>query len=99
MKQQDILRKITQHKIKIKSYGVKRLILVGSYAQGTAKTKSDIDLVVEFEKGRGLFDDYIHLLNFLEDLFRKEIDLGDINYIREELKSSILGGKQFEAKL
>jgi len=94
-----IIEKIEKNKEEIKNYGVRKLILVGSYASGKAKNDSDIDFVIEFKKGRGLFDDYIHLLHFLEDLFKKDIDLGEKDLIRKELKHSILGGNKIEARI
>lgn len=99
MNRKQILSEILKHKTEIKRFGVKKLVLVGSYAHDRAQNKSDIDFLVEFEQGRGLFDDYVHLLHFLEDLFNKPIDLGDIKFIRDELKQHMLGGKQIEAKI
>ncbi|MEK6937453.1 MAG: nucleotidyltransferase domain-containing protein [Nanoarchaeota archaeon] len=96
---EEIIRKIEQNKDKIRSFGVKKLALFGSYARNEATSKSDIDLLVEFGKGRGLFKDYVHLLHFLEDLFHKEIDLGEEHLIREGLKESLLGGKKIEARI
>ncbi len=96
---EQIIAKIEQHKEKIRSLGVKKLTLFGSYARGEAKKNSDIDFLVEFKKGRGLFDDYSGLLNFLEDLFHKKIDLGEPKLIRSEFKESILGGQKIEARI
>ena|SRR3989344_5267876 len=94
-----IIQRIEQNSSRIKSLGVSKLILIGSYARDEQKKNSDIDFIVRFEKGRGLFDDFIGLLHFLEDLFHKKIDLAEMNLIKEELKPSILGGKKIEAKI
>ena len=94
-----ILHKIEQNKGKIKTFGTEKLTLIGSHGRNEAKPESDIDFLVEFEKGRGSFDDYVHLLQFLRDLFDKEVDLGEERFLREELKQSILGGEKIEAKL
>ncbi len=96
---EEIIKKIELNKDKIRSFGVKKLTLIGSYAQGNPSKDSDIDFLVEFKKRRGLFDDYAHLLHFLEDLLKKEIDLGDEHLIREELREFILGGQKVEAKI
>ncbi len=92
-----IIAKIGQNKAAIKAFGVKRLVLFGSYASGEAHNASDIDFLVEFSKGRGLFDDFVHLLHFLEDIFGKKIDLGEEHLLREELRNNILGGSKVEA--
>ena len=94
-----ILREIEARRKEIRKFGVKKLVLIGSYANNTAHGNSDIDLLVEFKEGRGLFDDYVHLSQFLRGLFKKEVDIGDAHLIRDEIKQSILGGKKFEAKI
>ncbi len=65
-----IIRIIENNKNKIKNFGVKKLTLIGSYARDNATENSDIDLLVEFKKGRGLFDDYVHLQQLLENMSR-----------------------------
>jgi len=40
----------------LKKYGVKRIEIFGSYARGEAGPKSDLDLIVEFEKRKSLFE-------------------------------------------
>ncbi len=92
-----IMATIEQHKTKIRSFGVKKLVLFGSYARGEQKKSSDIDFLVEFEKGRGLFDDSYGLQQFLRTLFKKEIDLVKPMLVREELKSFILESETVEA--
>ena len=64
-------------------------MLFGSYARNEGREDSDIDFLVEFEEGRGLFDDFVHLLHLLKDLFGKEIDMGEEHLLREELKPHI----------
>lgn len=92
-----ILLKIEQNKNSIKQLGVHKLTLFGSYARGEATKDSDIDFLVEFEPGRGLFDDYTGLLEFLQNMLGKNIDLVKPALVREELKEYILGGQQVEA--
>lgn len=54
-------------------YGVNRIALFGSFAQNQQTEKSDVDLVVEFEKPIGL--DFIDLAEYLEKVIGKKIDL------------------------
>ncbi|MBS3137223.1 nucleotidyltransferase domain-containing protein [Candidatus Woesearchaeota archaeon] len=92
-----IIHKIEQNTLKIKVFGVKKLTLIGSYAKDKATLKSDIDFLVEFKAGRGLFDDYVGLKRLLRKLFNKEIDLIKYSLIRKELRPSILRGKKIAA--
>ena len=92
-----IIKKLEKNKAEIKAFGVKKLSLFGSYAKNTATKKSDIDFLVEYEKGRGLVDDALGLLDFLRQLFKREIDLVKPALVRKELKNSILRGRKIEA--
>lgn len=96
---EEIIKKIEENKNEIRKFGVKSLALFGSYAYEDNNKNSDIDLLVEFKKGRGLFDDYFKLMHFLEDLFEKDIDLVKQNLIKESIRSSIMEGRRVEAKI
>ena len=82
----------------LKRFGVKSIALIGSYARDEAEEGSDIDFLVEFAQGRGLFNDYAGLKNHLEDMFGKEVDIVKPHLIREELKPYILEGVAYEAR-
>jgi len=84
------LRKIEENKDKVKKFGVKKMGLFGSYIKGRQKQKSDIDILVEFEKGMKTFDNYMDLKFFLEDLFNCKVDLVIVETIKPEFKSYIL---------
>ena len=75
-------------------YPVKKAILFGSYAEGTAETKSDIDILVDSGlKGLAFFG----LLEDVVTSLEKEVDLLDVSQItpdseidREILKSGVV---------
>ena len=71
----------------LRKYGVKRIGLFGSYVRGTATAASDIDFLVELE--RLTFRDYMGLALFLEDLFKKDVDLVTATSIKPHLKPYI----------
>ena len=68
-----ILKQLREHWDVLKKYGVKKVGLFGSFVRGTQKKKSDIDLVVEFREPS--FDNYIGLVDYLEDLFKRKVDI------------------------
>jgi len=95
-----ILDTLYKNRKKIRSFGVKKLILFGSFARDEQKKTSDIDFLVEFEEGKEkLVDNYLDLLFFLEDTFNKKIDLVKPELIRDFLKPSILEGIKYEATI
>jgi len=54
-------------------YRVKKIGLFGSYVRNEASIKSDVDLLVEFEKKT--FDNFIDLAFELEEIFNRKVDL------------------------
>ncbi|MBM3293797.1 MAG: nucleotidyltransferase family protein [Candidatus Aminicenantes bacterium] len=56
-----------------KEFGVKRIFLFGSFAKGTARNESDIDLIVDLEKPLGLR--FIEMADFLEEVLDCKVDI------------------------
>jgi hypothetical protein len=82
---QKIITIIRDNTDTIKMYGVKRLGLFGSFLKSHENNKSDIDILVEFQRDKKLFDNYMELKFFLERLFHRKVDL----VIKEALKPEI----------
>ena len=95
----DIIRRVEEDAGDLQRFGVRRLVLFGSYARGEATEQSDIDFLVDYEPGHGGFRDYTGTLLLLENMFGKKIDLVKRGLLREELKPFILGSEQVEAHL
>lgn len=90
-----LLAKLEEHRVTIKKYGVKKIGLFGSYLRNEQKSNSDIDILVEFEKGKITFDNYMDLKFFLEDLFKCQVDLVMQESIKPDLKPYILGSVKY----
>ena len=71
-----------------KNYKVKEIGLFGSVVRDEYKTDSDIDFLVEFEKGADLFD-LVALGIFLEEEFGSKVDIVSKRAVRNELKNRI----------
>ncbi|OIO34770.1 MAG: nucleotidyltransferase [Candidatus Omnitrophica bacterium CG1_02_40_15] len=74
----------------IKKYGVKRIGIFGSFARATQNNKSDIDILVEFEKGEKIFDNYMELKFYLERLLRRKVDLVIKDAVKPRIKQAVL---------
>ena len=94
-----ILNKIEQNLETIKKYSVKRIGLFGSYVKNKQTKKSDIDIVVEFKKGKKTFDNYMELKFFLEDLLECKVDLVIAEAIKPDLKSYIMEDVKYAARI
>ncbi len=85
-----ILGALAEHRERIRSLGVRRIGIFGSFARGEEREESDIDILIEFEEGGRSFDTYMDLKFFLEDLFGRRVDLVDRDAIKPALAPHIL---------
>lgn len=73
-----------------KLFFVKEIGVFGSFAAGTQKESSDIDILVSFEKGHNDYFNYSRCKDYLEKLLSRHIDLVPRNAIKTEIKDNIL---------
>jgi uncharacterized protein len=81
-KREDILRIATTR-------GATNIRVFGSIARGEADSKSDIDLLVDLEPGRSLFD-LGGLLMDLQDLLGHKVDVVTERGLRERIRERVL---------
>ena len=81
-KRDDILRIATKR-------GASNIRVFGSVARGEADSKSDIDLLVDLEPGRSLFD-LGGLLMDLQDLLGHKVDVVTERGLRERIRERVL---------
>jgi predicted nucleotidyltransferase len=72
---ESVVSLIQEHKDRIKTLGVKKLGLFGSFVRGEQRAESDIDVLVEFEQGKKTFDNFMQLSFLLEDLLNRRVEL------------------------
>jgi hypothetical protein len=70
-----ILRTLSANKQQLALYGVNRIGLFGSYVRNEETPNSDIDLLVDIQKDKKTFNNFLSLNYFLEDLFGKKVEL------------------------
>ena len=75
-KKEDVFSLLMQNKEKLTSkFGVKRIGIFGSAIRNELKEDSDIDVVVELERGKARICNVVELERFLQDLFGRKVDL------------------------
>src|SRR3989338_6231727 len=73
----------------LQKHGVLQAGIFGSYARGTAKKKSDVDLLVKTKPGLSLFD-FAGIKVAVEEVLGKEVDLVEYSTLKPRLRERIL---------
>ena len=90
MNAQDIVIKLKEIRPALTvRYKVKEISLFGSFARGEQAENSDIDLLTEFNDNADLFD-LIGLELYLEDTFKRPVDVVPKQALRAELRETVL---------
>ncbi len=85
-----IERKLEEKKIYIKRvFHVREIGVFGSFIRGEQTESSDIDVLVEFEKGHKDFFNYVRLKYYLEELLERKVDLVIKNAVKSRLRERI----------
>lgn len=79
-----IIKEIEKRRDKLKAKGVKKIGLFGSYLKNESRKKSDIDFLVILDENS--LKKYLGVLFYLENVFKKKIDLVIEKSLRPELK-------------
>jgi len=88
----DVLTLLREHEPEIKKrFGVATIGLFGSFVRGEERPDSDVDILVTFKRGQETFDHYMDCKFYLEDLFKRKVDLVMKGSIKKRLKPYILG--------
>ena len=73
----------------LKEAGVTRSSIFGSYVRGENREDSDIDILVDFPRGKGLFE-FVGLQQELEKALGKKVDLGEFSTLKPRIKDQVL---------
>ena len=93
----DIFQILLKNQTRLKTLGVNRLGLFGSFARGEQSPDSDINLLLEFLPGEKSFDSFMHLSFLLEELLEHPVELVTVESLSPYLKPHILKEVEFAA--
>jgi len=89
-RKENVLSIIRRNQRKIEAFGVKKLGLFGSFVRKEQNAESDIDLLVEFERDKKTFDNFMHLSFFLEDVLKHHIELVTTDSLSPYIKPYVI---------
>jgi predicted nucleotidyltransferase len=74
----------------LKKHAVKRASIFGSFARGTAKSRSDVDFLIEYKKSDKSLFDLVDLKSDLEEALDRKVDVITYNSIYWRIRERIL---------
>lgn len=87
----DIIEFIRNNKKFLKEqFGVEKIGVFGSYVKNNFQDDSDIDIVIEMNKGSKTLHNFLELKRFLEKNLQREVDLGIESNLKKAIKKEIL---------
>ena len=72
---EDVLNRLREQESRLRSLGVKRLGLFGSFVREEQVPASDVDVLLEFEPGTKSFDNFMRIAFLLEEVLRRHVEL------------------------
>ena len=94
---QDIFAVLYENRAQLKSLGVRRLGLFGSFVRGEQRVDTDVDFLVEFEPDQKTFDHFMSLAVLLEDLVHRRIEIVTTDALSPYIGPRIMGEVEYAA--
>ena len=96
MDTEKIERELEEKKEYIKRvFHIREIGIFGSFIRGEQSASSDIDILVEFEKGHKDFFNYMRLKFYLEELLGRNVDLVIKNAVKSRLRERIFSEVEY----
>lgn len=90
----DVFSRIRENRRAIRSLGVGRLGVFGSFTRNEQHDESDVDILVEFERGKKSLDHFMELAFLLEDILQRRVELVTVESLSPHLGPRILAEVQ-----
>ena len=75
LKKESIIKTLKKEAKKLADFGVLEIGLFGSYIRNEQTINSDIDLLIDIKKEKKTFKNFMSLNYFLEDIFKRKVEL------------------------
>lgn len=69
LSKEDIKDSISSNSLLIRQYGISKIGLFGSYSKQEQKEGSDIDILIDFQKDKETFDNFMAVCDLLDNIF------------------------------
>lgn len=88
----DIINRIESLRAELRKLGVARLYLFGSFAANLQSDESDVDLLIDFEKGGKSYANFYKAHQVLENTLDRKVELLTRQSLKPFMREKILHG-------
>lgn len=85
----EIISTLRDHQTELMARGFKHIAIFGSVARGQARADSDVDLLVELDRSKRLGLEYFGVLERIEEILGRRIDVVTLPVRKERLRATI----------
>lgn len=94
---QSLIKRLKNNGNKLKSFGVAKLSIFGSFVSGKPAIESDIDFLIEFVPEKKTYDNFIDLSFYLEDLLGRKVEIVTPQSLSKHIGPHILRDAEYVA--
>lgn len=89
MQRDEVLERLAERRRELNELGVKSLALFGSVARDESSDRSDVDLLVEFDRPVGLLK-FVRVQRYLAELLESHVDLVTLDALKPKMRRQVL---------
>lgn len=94
---QVLITRLKNNSNKLKSFGIAKLGIFGSFVSDKPTDKSDVDFLVEFVPEKKNYDNFIALSFYLEELLERKVEIVTPQSLSKHIGPHILRNAEYVA--
>jgi predicted nucleotidyltransferase len=92
-----LITRLKSNSAKLKSFGIAKLSIFGSFVSGKPMTESDVDFLIEFIPEKKNYDNFINLSFYLEELLGRKVEIVTPQSLSKHIGPHILKNAEYVA--
>ncbi|SOD15358.1 nucleotidyltransferase family protein [Pedobacter xixiisoli] len=94
---QSLITRLKVNSTKLKSFGVAKLGIFGSFVKDYPTPESDVDFLIEFAPHQKNYDNFMNLSFFLEELLGRRVEIVTPQSLSKHIGPHILASAEYVA--
>lgn len=91
----DVFEVLRENGSRLRSVGVEKVGVFGSFSRGEQDSSSDVDLLLVFREGEKSFRNFMDAKKILQEIFDRDVDVGTEESLKVSLRENVLGDVEY----